>query len=155
VRHKAPTFSNQSAHRWRWVYQALWISRPLPPGRFLVLIPVRGWADPRAILQLEELGQLKNSLTSLAIKPLTFWLAAQCLNQLCYCVPHSYWVSGHYASSYFYLKYNVLKTGFCLHLQVESTQLGPTDRASPYLWTPAPTQDNLHIPSTAQTICES
>jgi hypothetical protein len=29
--------------------------------------------------------------------------------------------------------YNVSVTGFCLRLQVESTQLGPIDRASPYL----------------------
>jgi hypothetical protein len=30
----------------------------------------------------------------------------------------------------FYLKHNVSETGFCLHLQVEDTQLGPEDRAN-------------------------
>jgi hypothetical protein len=39
------------------------------------------------LVQLEGLGQLKNAMTSLGIKPMTFQLVALCLNQLCYCVP--------------------------------------------------------------------
>jgi hypothetical protein len=35
----------------------------------------------------------------------------------------------------YFSKHNVLVTGFCPHLQVKPTQLGPIDRASPYLWT--------------------
>jgi hypothetical protein len=54
---------------------ALSSSHPLAPGRFLVLIYVRGCVDPRAIVWLEGLGQLKN--------PKTFQLVAQCLSQLC------------------------------------------------------------------------
>jgi hypothetical protein len=47
VRCWGSTFSRQSAQRWRWGCQAYApASRPLPPGRFLVLISVRGWVTP-------------------------------------------------------------------------------------------------------------
>jgi hypothetical protein len=43
----------------------------------------------------------------------------------------------------FFLKktHDVSETGFCLRLQVAPTQLGPMDRASPYLRTTATTQE--------------
>jgi hypothetical protein len=43
---------------------ALRPGRPFPPGRFLILISVRGSVDPRAIVRLEGLGKLKNPITS-------------------------------------------------------------------------------------------
>jgi hypothetical protein len=55
---------------------ALRAGRPLPPGRFLVLVFVIGRVDPRATLRLEELGQLKSPMASLGIEPLTFQLVA-------------------------------------------------------------------------------
>jgi hypothetical protein len=48
-------------------------------------------------------------------------------------VQYKYYVSQHYPSSCFYLKHSVSETGFCLRLNVKTTQLGPSDRASPYL----------------------
>jgi hypothetical protein len=38
---------------------ALLAGRPLPPGRFLILISVRGWVDSRTMVRLKELGKLK------------------------------------------------------------------------------------------------
>jgi hypothetical protein len=52
---------------------ALRAGRPLPPGRFLVHISVRGRIDPKAIGRLEGLGQLKNPMTS-GIESATFRL---------------------------------------------------------------------------------
>jgi hypothetical protein len=59
---------------------------------------------------------------------------------------YKYYIFGHHPSSCLYLKivlfifqkHNVSETRFCLHLQVKPTQLGPIDRASPYLRTPVP-----------------
>jgi hypothetical protein len=51
---------------------ALRAGRPLPPGRFLVLISVRGWVKARAIVRLEGLGQSKNAITSSGLEPTTF-----------------------------------------------------------------------------------
>jgi hypothetical protein len=41
-----------------------------------------------AIVLLDGLGQLKNPMTSSGFEPMTFCLAAQCLNKLCY---HESW----------------------------------------------------------------
>jgi hypothetical protein len=48
-----------------------------------MLISVRGWVDPRAIVRLEGLGRLKNP-TSLGTEPATFRLLPQCLRKLNY-----------------------------------------------------------------------
>jgi hypothetical protein len=42
---KNPTFSRQSTHRWRWGCQPYASLVLYSPGRFLVLISVRGWVD--------------------------------------------------------------------------------------------------------------
>jgi hypothetical protein len=47
---------------------ALRAGRPLLPGRFLVLISVRGWVDLKAIVRLEGLGKLKNSNDLIGIR---------------------------------------------------------------------------------------
>jgi hypothetical protein len=47
---------------------ALRTGRSLPPGRFLVLISVRGWVDPMITVRLKGLGQLKNPMISSGIE---------------------------------------------------------------------------------------
>jgi hypothetical protein len=39
----------------------------------------------------------------------------------------------------FYLKHGISETGFCISLEVEPTQMGPTERAAFCLRTPATT----------------
>jgi hypothetical protein len=89
---ETPTFSRQLAHRGWWDCQPYALASFYPPGRFLVPISVRGWVDPRAIVQLEELEQLKNPMISSGIELVTFQLVAQCLNKLRYHMPscHTY-----------------------------------------------------------------
>jgi hypothetical protein len=68
---EAPTFSRQSAHRWRWGFQLY-----APANRPSLTSQEDSWVDSRAIVRLEWLIHFKNCITTSVIEPATFRFVA-------------------------------------------------------------------------------
>jgi hypothetical protein len=60
-----------------------------PSDIFLALMSVKSWVEPWTTVRPEVLCQWKISMKQSEIEPATFWLVAQCVNQLCHRVPLS------------------------------------------------------------------
>jgi hypothetical protein len=78
-------------------------SHPLPPRRFLILISIRSWVDPRAIVRLEELGKFEFPMTT-GIEPATFRPVTHCLDYATACPASSYITSTSLFANYVTLR---------------------------------------------------